>query len=149
MGRYLRLDGFGCDRFWLLIGQTGMVMGLDGVSSLIKIDHQAAVGEMQPLYNLPNRPSSSNTLSTSLKSPMAAFNFNSLYPIYEYTSCIVAQSSTVSLARLEVPAPTTTWSRCSRRRWPEMETTPMTSLSRLSRPTTRRAKLTPRCSHTP
>merc|ERR1712058_220735 len=53
------------------------------------------------------------------------------------------------LARLEVPAPMTTWSRCSRRRWPEMETTPMTSSSRLSRPTTRRAKLTPRCSHTP
>merc|ERR1712079_30066 len=43
---------------------------------------------------------------------------------------------------------TTTWSRCSRRRWPETETTPMTSLSRLSRPTTRMARLTPRCSST-
>merc|ERR1712106_624659 len=51
----------------------------------------------------------------------------------------------VSLARLEVPAPTTTWSRCSRRRWLEKETTLMTSLSRLSRPMTRRARLTPRC----
>merc|ERR1711913_203381 len=40
-------------------------------------------------------------------------------------------------------------SRCSRRRWLETETTPMTSLSRLSRPTTRRARLTPRCSSTP
>merc|ERR1712168_888924 len=36
------------------------------------------------------------------------------------------ENSTVSLARLEVPAPTTTWSRCSRRRWLETETTPMT-----------------------
>merc|ERR1711879_733846 len=58
-------------------------------------------------------------------------------------------SLTLSSERSEVPAPTTTWSRCSRRRWPETETTPMTSLSRLSRPTTRRARLTPRCSSTP
>merc|ERR1712142_1026310 len=53
----------------------------------------------------------------------------------------------VSLARSEVPAPTTTWSRCSRRRWLEMEMTLMTSLSRLSRLTTRRARSIPRCSH--
>merc|ERR1712106_611427 len=32
----------------------------------------------------------------------------------------------VSLAKLEVPAPMTTWSRCSRRRWLETETTLMT-----------------------
>merc|ERR1719347_803551 len=32
----------------------------------------------------------------------------------------------VSLVRLEVPAPMTTWSRCSRRRWLEMEMTLMT-----------------------
>merc|ERR1712012_1360267 len=44
-------------------------------------------------------------------------------------------SWTVCLARSAVPAPTTTWSRCSRRRWPEMATTLMTSSSRLSRPT--------------
>merc|ERR1712110_639208 len=50
-------------------------------------------------------------------------------------------SLTLSSERSEVPAPTTTW-----RRWPETETTLMTSLSRLSRPTTRRARLTPRCS---
>merc|ERR1711974_42190 len=52
-------------------------------------------------------------------------------------------SLTLSSERLEVPAPTSRWSR---RRWPETETTPMTSLSRLSRPTTRMARLTPRCS---
>merc|ERR1711939_1140923 len=46
-------------------------------------------------------------------------------------------------------SPTTTWSRCSRRRWPETETTLMTSLSRPSRLTTMKARLTPRCSHTP
>merc|ERR1719209_1359911 len=52
------------------------------------------------------------------------------------------------MVRLEVPAPTTTWSRCSRRRWLEMEMTLMTLLSRLSRLTTTRARLTPRCSPT-
>merc|ERR1711892_1475507 len=52
------------------------------------------------------------------------------------------ENLTVSLARLEVPAPTTTWSRCSRRRWLEMETTLMTLLSRLSRPTTWGDKMT-------
>merc|ERR1712243_324770 len=46
-------------------------------------------------------------------------------------------------------APTTTWSRCSRRRWPVRATTLTTSSSRLSRPTTTRARLTPRCSSTP
>merc|ERR1711910_27755 len=51
------------------------------------------------------------------------------------------------LERLEVPAPMTTWSRCSKRRWPEMEMTLTTSLSRLSRPMIKMAKLTPRCSH--
>merc|ERR1712203_118517 len=35
-------------------------------------------------------------------------------------------SWTLSWERLEVPAPTTTWSRCSRRRWPETATTLMT-----------------------
>merc|ERR1711887_130570 len=59
------------------------------------------------------------------------------------------ENSTVSLARLEVPAPMTTWSRCSRRRWPETETTQMTSSSRPSRLMTMKARLTPRCSHTP
>merc|ERR1712007_304061 len=58
------------------------------------------------------------------------------------------ESLMVFLVRLEVPAPMTTWSRCSRRRWLEMEMTLMTSSSRLSRPTTRRARLTPRCSPT-
>merc|ERR1712189_160488 len=57
-------------------------------------------------------------------------------------------SSTVFLVRLVVPAPTRTWSRCSRGRWPETATTPMTSLSRLSRPTTWTERLTPRCSST-
>merc|ERR1719184_780931 len=32
----------------------------------------------------------------------------------------------IFLVRLEVPAPTTPWSRCSRRRWLEMEMTHMT-----------------------
>merc|ERR1711872_111271 len=30
------------------------------------------------------------------------------------------------LGEISGPAPTTTWSRCSRRRWPETATTPMT-----------------------
>merc|ERR1712228_565414 len=50
------------------------------------------------------------------------------------------------LGEMEVPAPMTTWSRCSRRRWLEMEMTLMTSSSRLSRLTTRKARSTPRCS---
>merc|ERR1712179_420505 len=37
----------------------------------------------------------------------------------------------------------TTWSRCSRRRWLETETTPMTSLSRLSRLMTMKEKAPP------
>merc|ERR1712110_197549 len=37
----------------------------------------------------------------------------------------------------------------SRRRWPARATTPTTSSSRPSRPTTTRARLTPRCSSTP
>merc|ERR1712172_124102 len=53
------------------------------------------------------------------------------------------------LARSPDPAPTTTWSRCSRRRWPARATTPTTSSSRPSRPTTTRARSTPRCSSTP
>merc|ERR1712142_547256 len=53
------------------------------------------------------------------------------------------------LGEIGAPAPTTTWSRCSRRRWPERVTTPMTSSSRHSKLMTLRAKLTPRCSHTP
>merc|ERR1712203_1229445 len=47
------------------------------------------------------------------------------------------------------PAPMTTWSRCSRRRWPARATTPTTSSSRPSRLTTTRARSTPRCSSTP
>merc|ERR1711970_55438 len=37
--------------------------------------------------------------------------------------------------------------KISRRRWPETETTPMTSSSRPSRLMTMKARLTPRCSH--
>merc|ERR1712203_1081373 len=57
-------------------------------------------------------------------------------------------SSTVCWARSLDLAPMTTWSRCSRRRWPARATTPTTSSSRPSRPTTTRARLTPRCSST-
>merc|ERR1711951_199977 len=46
-------------------------------------------------------------------------------------------------------APMTTWSRCSRRRWPEKATTLMTSSSRPSRPTTLRARWMSRCSSMP
>merc|ERR1712080_34661 len=52
-------------------------------------------------------------------------------------------------ARSLDPAPMTTWSRCSRRRWPARAMTPTTSSSRPSRPMTTRARLTPRCSSTP
>merc|ERR1712203_381096 len=58
-------------------------------------------------------------------------------------------SWTASSARSVVPAPTTTWSRCSRRRWPETATTLTTSSSRPSRLTTLMARSTPRCSSTP
>merc|ERR1712013_689328 len=43
------------------------------------------------------------------------------------------ENLTVSLARLEVPAHMTTWSRCSRRRWPETETTLMTWGDKMTR----------------
>merc|ERR1712106_161854 len=58
------------------------------------------------------------------------------------SSCL-RESSMAFWARSEVPAPTTTWSRCSRRRWPVMATTLMTSLSRLSRPRMLSASLLP------
>merc|ERR1712137_907159 len=45
-------------------------------------------------------------------------------------------SLTVCLERSTAPAPTRTWSTCSRRRWPETATTPTTWSSRPSRPTT-------------
>merc|ERR1712130_407487 len=49
-------------------------------------------------------------------------------------------SSTVCWERSLDLAPMTTWSRCSRRRWPARATTPTTSSSRLSRPTTTRVR---------
>merc|ERR1711899_656887 len=58
-------------------------------------------------------------------------------------------SSTACWERSLDLAPTTTWSRCSRRRWPARETTPTTSSCRPSRLTTTRARSTPRCSSTP
>merc|ERR1712106_832792 len=74
---------------------------------------------------------------------------NDLRGAFDNVGVLMSEGNlTVSLARLEVPAPMTTWSRCSRRRWPETETTLMTSSSRHSRPTTWRARLTPRCSPT-
>merc|ERR1712126_39301 len=73
------------------------------------------------------------------------------------TTCVVPSTTSVSSwaslslmvfwARSLDPAPTTTWSRCSRRRWPVRATTPMTSSSRPSRPTTTRARLTPMFEH--
>merc|ERR1712045_1096207 len=65
--------------------------------------------------------------------------------------CVLMSESELAAcsARWAAPAPTTTWSRCSRRRWPETETTPMTSSSRPSRLTTWTGRSTPRCSSTP
>merc|ERR1711936_291338 len=59
----------------------------------------------------------------------------------------VKVSSMDFLESSEVPAPMTTWSRCSKRRWLEMAMTLMTSLSKLSRPMTKMAKLTPMFTH--
>merc|ERR1712080_353746 len=53
-----------------------------------------------------------------------------------------------SWVRSADPAPATTWSRCSQRRWQERVTTQMTWSFRLSRLTTMKARLTPRCSST-
>merc|ERR1712189_101014 len=72
----------------------------------------------------------------------------SVEPSTMLVSSCPSRSSTVFLVRLVVPAPTRTWSRCSRRRWPETETTPTTSSCRPSRPTTWTERLTPRCSST-
>merc|ERR1712189_99016 len=44
------------------------------------------------------------------------------------------------------PATSWAWSTCSRRRWPETATTPMSSSSRLSWPMTRVARSMSRCS---
>merc|ERR1712126_9257 len=57
-------------------------------------------------------------------------------------------SWTDSWVRSVDPAPVTTWSRCSQTRWQERVTTQMTWLSRLSRLTIMKARLTPRCSST-
>merc|ERR1712203_389805 len=43
----------------------------------------------------------------------------SVEPSTTSVSSCPSPSWTLSLERLEVPAPTTTWSRCSRRRWPD------------------------------
>merc|ERR1712172_21545 len=75
---------------------------------------------------------------------------NDLRGAFDNVGVLIASlSSTVCWARSPDPAPTTTWSRCSRRRWPARATTPTTSSSRPSRPTTTRARSTPRCSSTP
>merc|ERR1712128_266441 len=66
----------------------------------------------------------------------------SAVPLTTLVSSRARENLTVSLARLEVPAPMTTWSRCSRRRWLEMEMTLMTSLFRPSRLMTLRDKMT-------
>merc|ERR1712226_1792539 len=50
------------------------------------------------------------------------------------------------LGEISGPCTYDIWSRCSRRRWPVRATALTTSLSRRSRPTTTRARLTPRCS---
>merc|ERR1712096_544786 len=73
---------------------------------------------------------------------------NDLRGAFDNVGVLMSEESSMAFwARSEVPAPTTTWSRCSRRRWPVMATILMTSLSRLSRPTIRLARLTPRCSN--
>merc|ERR1719153_1788980 len=73
---------------------------------------------------------------------------NDLRGAFDNVGVLMSKESLMDfLERSEVPAPMTTWSRCSKRRWQEMEMTLMTSLSRLSRPMIKMAKLTPRCSH--
>merc|ERR1711910_224205 len=75
---------------------------------------------------------------------------NDLRGAFDNVGVLMSESELDGLwARSLDPAPTTTWSGCSRRRWPARATTPMTSSSRPSRPTTTRARSTPRCSSTP
>merc|ERR1711874_648627 len=65
-------------------------------------------------------------------------------PIFVLPSTMLASSwmspnSTPCWEKLEVHAPLTTWSRCSKKRWLVAPTIPMTSLSVPSRPTRLRA----------
>merc|ERR1712211_186790 len=57
---------------------------------------------------------------------------NDLRGAFDNVGVLMASpSSTACWARSLDPAPTTTWSRCSRRRWPARATTPTTSSSGL------------------
>merc|ERR1712110_1078585 len=59
---------------------------------------------------------------------------NDLRGAFDNVGVLVSSlSSTACWARSLDPAPMTTWSRCSRRRWPARATTPTTSSSRPSR----------------
>merc|ERR1711992_274777 len=74
---------------------------------------------------------------------------NDLRGAFDNVGVLMSESELDSLlGEVAAPAPTTTWSRCSRRRWRETATTPMTSSSRPSRLTTWTARSTPRCSST-
>merc|ERR1712080_337857 len=73
-------------------------------------------------------------------------------PIFELPRTMLASSwmspnSTPCWEKLEVDAPLTTWSRCSKKRWLVAPTIPMTSLSVPSRPTRSRARSKPRFRH--
>merc|ERR1712029_113893 len=70
---------------------------------------------------------------------------NDLRGAFDNVGVLMTELSLMTcLVKLEVLALMTTWSRCSRRRWLEMEMTPTTSLFRLSRHMTWKARSTPR-----
>merc|ERR1712110_305633 len=54
---------------------------------------------------------------------------NDLRGAFDNVGVLMSESSTVCWERSLDLAPTTTWSRCSRRRWPARATTPTTSLA--------------------
>merc|ERR1711874_323716 len=75
---------------------------------------------------------------------------NDLRGAFDHVGVLMSEGSLMAFWERSLdPAPLITWLRCSKRRWLEMATTPMTSSSRLSRLTTPKARLTSRCSSTP
>merc|ERR1712198_117269 len=85
---------------------------------------RARMREVSPKNSLTcTRTASSSWTSTRMESLTKTI---SVEPSTTLVSSCLSLSLMASLERSADPAPTTTWSRCSRRRWPVRATTPMT-----------------------